>query len=959
MLPFASPWPPTSATVLRGKRNSSSEPITAPPVIANETKRYQKASCCHLHRPGLLLLARRLARPGARVARIERVDNWSKMSDDDIDKLTGQKRQREADGLFTEVAWYWARVAKNDSKFALSYLEKQVFSWSLEDIFNRNLFMHKGSFAFDCAVIAQKYYLVKRIPDTFVSFGNYLDSFAWPLIEEVHADIFSSLDGYAHASFAEVIRVGMLDVKKSIYGFEVEAVKDGKSRKTYEPSEQDIIVMSSQKPTNMSDLTQNKASFVLENDDNLFKLHNKWSTGPVTEVWQFKPTRACWSYARRAIEYDRSSCSSTSQPFDHSLVDGLGLDKLNLNDSQLNAIADCVSVMGNNYSSIKLLWGPPGTGKTKTISSILWALLVKDQKTLACAPTNTAVLEIATRIVKLISEYSDGSVFLNDIVLFGNKKKMKIDDDNDLSKVYLDSRAERLLPCFEPCTGWGRCLFSLIYLLENPVTKYQSNNKGETFKDYFKDYYNELSEKLCGYISVLYQDLPRNPQKEQSFQCMLEVLELVKILHDIINAYSGDDIWSNELLESKIEDDVDPELWPSHLASIQVTSCNKSKFGSARSLCVQELKYLSMNLKLPICLDARSVQLYLLPRTRCIICTVSCSYKLYDAPTESYPTGIRLLIIDEAAQLKECETLIPLQLPCIRYAVFIGDEYQLPALVKSKISDSANFGRSVFERLSSLGYSKHLLNTQYRMHPEISKFPVATFYDGKISDGSNVTNLSHGKNFLTGKLFGPYSFINVDGGHEITEKHGRSLKNTVEVAAVVLIVQRLFKETVSTGSKLSVGIMSPYNAQVRAIQEKVGKSYNTYDGFSVKVKSVDGFQGSEEDIIIISTVRSNGDGSVGFLANLQRTNVALTRAKHCLWIVGNGITLSISNSVWQKIVKDAQDRGCFFDFTADKYLSDAVVAAMVELDGADDSSKVEPQRTRRPRFQKASLKDRP
>jgi senataxin len=89
----------------------------------------------------------------------------------------------------------------------------------------------------------------------------------------------------------------------------------------------------------------------------------------------------------------------------------------------------------------------------------------------------------------------------------------------------------------------------------------------------------------------------------------------------------------------------------------------------------------------------------------------------------------------------------------------------------------------------------------------------------------------------------------------------------------------LIAEAVSTGSKFSVGVVSPYNAQVRAIQEKLGKSYSMYDGFSVKVKSVDGFQGAEEDIIIISTVRSNGAGSVGFLSNLQRTNVALTRAK--------------------------------------------------------------------------------
>lgn len=86
-------------------------------------------------------------------------------------------------------------------------------------------------------------------------------------------------------------------------------------------------------------------------------------------------------------------------------------------------------------------------------------------------------------------------------------------------------------------------------------------------------------------------------------------------------------------------------------------------------------------------------------------------------------------------------------------------------------------------------------------------------------------------------------------------------------------------ESVFLGSKLTVGVVSPYNAQVRAIQEKIGKTYDMYDGFSVKVKSVDGFQGAQEDVIIISTVRSNRAGSVGFLTNLQRTNVALTRAK--------------------------------------------------------------------------------
>lgn len=201
---------------------------------------------------------------------------------------------------------------------------------------------------------------VKRIPDTFTSFGSYLNSFAWPLIEEIHADVLSSLDSYAQANFVEVTQVGNLDATKSILGFQVtELVKDEQSRETYVPAECDIIVVSSQKPRHVSDLTRNKASFVLgsvlkcgnedgfppdwcivqlsssipveadpctkipkgslflvflinmktynriwrclhlgENNANHVELQNKMNSGPINKAWQFKP-EVCWSYARK------------------------------------------------------------------------------------------------------------------------------------------------------------------------------------------------------------------------------------------------------------------------------------------------------------------------------------------------------------------------------------------------------------------------------------------------------------------------------------------------------------------------------------------------------------------------------------------------------------------------------------------------------------------------------------
>lgn len=97
-----------------------------------------------------------------------------------------------------------------------------------------------------------------------------------------------------------------------------------------------------------------------------------------------------------------------------------------------------------------------------------------------------------------------------------------------------------------------------------------------------------------------------------------------------------------------------------------------------------------------------------------------------------------------------------------------------------------------------------------------------------------------------------------------------------------------------TKTKMNVGVISPYKGQTRAIQERIGDKYNNVSDqiFTLNVRSVDGFQGGEEDVIIISTVRSNGNGKIGFLSNRQRANVALTCARHCLWVVGNERTLN-------------------------------------------------------------------
>ncbi|KAJ3681924.1 hypothetical protein LUZ60_014497 [Juncus effusus] len=279
-----------------------------------------------------------------------------------------------------------------------------------------------------------------------------------------------------------------------------------------------------------------------------------------------------------------------------------------------------------------------------------------------------------------------------------------------------------------------------------------------------------------------------------------------------------------------------------------------------------------------------------------IFSTASSSFTLHN----SNVGPLDVLVIDEAAQLKECELVIPLRLEGIKHAILVGDKMQLPSMVQSSVCKKAGFGLSLFERLVTLGHEKHLLNTQYRMHPSISRFPNSRFHSDKLLDGPNVTDARYNDDF-SDLIFGCYAFVNVDDGREEADCAGNSKKNLVEVGVVLHLIQNLFDSWQSkcdTNKRITIGVISPYAAQISVIKEKVGMRYDKHEGFEVRVKSVDGFQGKEDDVIILATVRCNAKGSVGFMDNIQRTNVAITREKHCLWIVGSVSTLS--KSIWCK-----------------------------------------------------------
>uniref|UniRef100_A0A251U4X7 Putative P-loop containing nucleoside triphosphate hydrolase n=1 Tax=Helianthus annuus TaxID=4232 RepID=A0A251U4X7_HELAN len=167
--------------------------------------------------------------------------------------------------------------------------------------------------------------------------------------------------------------------------------------------------------------------------------------------------------------------------------------------------------------------------------------------------------------------------------------------------------------------------------------------------------------------------------------------------------------------------------------------------------------------------------------------TTSHSYNLHNLQNEPF----QFLVIDEATQLKEAESTIPLKLPGIMHVVLVGDECQLSAMVTSVMSAKWEFGRSLFGRLSLLGHLKKLLTNQYRMHPSISLFLNHEFYYNQIMDAEYVKSESYEKSYLEGEMFGSYSFIDVADGREEKDDDRRSRTNMVEVAVVVTIVKML------------------------------------------------------------------------------------------------------------------------------------------------------------------------
>ena len=305
--------------------------------------------------------------------------------------------------------------------------------------------------------------------------------------------------------------------------------------------------------------------------------------------------------------------------------------------------------------------------------------------------------------------------------------------------------------------------------------------------------------------------------------------------------------------------------------------------------------------------------------------------------------GYDALVVDESAQAVEADTAIALALldtlnPRCR-VLLVGDPSQLPALVLSRRASAAGYDRSLMARHMN---KAAMLDTQFRMHPAIAEFSCREYYGGRVRNAPSV--LGEGRKApwhapregCTEPWRLPFSVVNVSHGSE-RSAGGESFANVAEAMYCAQMLRKL-QDTVTevdpdTGqlARLNMGVITFYSGQVGAME----RALRDEGVVGARVHTVDSFQGSEMDVIILSCVRANARGVIGFTNNFQRLNVALTRARRTLVVLCHANTFLAAGSLPERraerleamdvegsrghvvemveLIRHAQDRGVYFD----------------------------------------------
>ncbi len=499
----------------------------------------------------------------------------------------------------------------------------------------------------------------------------------------------------------------------------------------------------------------------------------------------------------------------------------------------------------NTPEGLYLFQGPPGTGKTTTIVSMLESLVATDQRILVCAPSNKAVQILAERTLALMPDQP--------IILVGVEAKIL----PHLQEIAFDNWVNR----------YRNKLFTVLAEFElDPLTfaKKITTRPAELIK-WSKTLENKIEEanrllNIC--LRYAPEDFDKTAFMAETNQAFADYVGILKPI----------------VLEAQ----------QAAFPSLKKAMAKKS--GAAASgidsdaifaILVEQHRILARNIKTVY--DLFRQPEVILASAKVVFCTLSTagrpSLKNFCARHRPFDA----LIVDEAGQSVEAETLIPFDIAInARKALLVGDTRQLPATTICPQSKETHFEWSMMWRLLEENKQPfHGLTVQYRMRHAIQHFPSGRYYEGRLLGHESIVNRPcYAQRFVPRE--GYHLWVDSRGREERSQK---SYCNREEAASIVRMVSAIREHDITS----HIGIISFYNGQVQLLKKMFGheEKSNPKMGKNIMISSVDGFQGDEKDIIILSFVRSNPVGEVGFLWDFRRLNVAITRAKDALILCGS------------------------------------------------------------------------
>ncbi|KAF0923218.1 hypothetical protein E2562_003428 [Oryza meyeriana var. granulata] len=607
--------------------------------------------------------------------------------------------------------------------------------------------------------------------------------------------------------------------------------------------------------------------------------------------------------------------------------------KSSYNDSQLQAVSIAIGPTSSKTNfDLSLIQGPPGTGKTRTIVAIVSALLslhtdnsARRNESLTPAEFNKPRTRISQSVA--VTRAWQDAALAKQLINDSQREVPKLTDQLSKGRVLVCAQSnaavdELVSRLSEGLYGADGKLYKPYIVRVGNAKTVHSNSVPffidtlveQRLADELKTKNDSKSLSDVESSSSLRAKLEKIVDRIRYYELRRKLVEVDKTENDsvVLNEYETDEV-SDDAIGAKLnflyaqKRQVSAELATAHAREKKIADENRSLRHKVRKSILGEAEIVVTTLSgcggdiYSVCSETASANKF-----------VNFSeHALFD-----------VVVIDEAAQALEPATLIPLQLLKSKgtKCIMVGDPKQLPATVMSGLASKFLYECSMFERLQRAGYPVIMLTKQYRMHPEISRFPSLHFYENKLLDGAQAADKS--ALFHDHDCLGPYMFFDIADGREQCGKNAatQSLCNQFEADAAVEILGFLKNRYPSEFSCRKIGIITPYRSQLSLLRSKFNSFFGPEIVAEMEINTVDGFQGREVDILVLSTVRASTSSdsrhhtsearSIGFVADVRRMNVALTRARFSLWIFGNAKTLQ-TNSHWASLLQNAKERDLF------------------------------------------------